>query len=88
MDSTPAAYQILFENKPEATAPAHEVVITDQFDLTRFDLSTLSFGPVSFGDFVVRHRRTDSRFLDGRRHAPTRNVIVAPPASLDTVTVC
>jgi hypothetical protein len=40
-------YTILFENKSEATAPAHIVLITDTLDLSVFDIS--EFGFSSFG---------------------------------------
>jgi hypothetical protein len=46
-------YTILFENKPEATAPAHEVRITDQLDLSKYDLSTFELGPVFWGSDKV-----------------------------------
>ena len=47
--AVPSSYAVFFENKPEATAPAQDVVVTDQLDLTKFDLSTFQLGPVSFG---------------------------------------
>ena len=40
---------VLFENKPDASAPAHEVLITDQLDASKLDLDTLELGPVFFG---------------------------------------
>ena len=45
----PSRYQVMFENQPSATAPAQEVVITDQLDVTKFDLETFELGPVAFG---------------------------------------
>ena len=81
----PAAYQILFENKPQATAPAHEVVITDQLDLARFDLATFSFGPVTFGDFGVQTPPNVSEFSKDVDMRPTRNVIVRVGGQLDLV---
>ncbi len=80
-----AAYQILFENKPEATAPAHEVAVTDQLDITRFDLSTFAFGPVTFGDFVVAAPGKGAEFSTDVDMRPTRNVIVRVAGTLDTV---
>ena len=41
------AYTVTFENKPSATAPAHEVFVTDTLDATKYDLSTFGFS--SFG---------------------------------------
>ncbi len=81
----PAAYQILFENKPAATAPAHEVVVTDQLDASRFDLSTFAFGPISFGDFAVATPGKVVDFSTDVDMRPTRNVIVRVSGTLDTV---
>ena len=36
-------YTITFENKSSATAPAHEVFVTDVLDKKKYDLSTFSF---------------------------------------------
>ncbi len=46
----PLRYAIYFENVETATAPAQEVVITDQLDLAKLDLSTFSLGPITFGN--------------------------------------
>jgi hypothetical protein len=46
-------YLIHFENLETATAPAQEVVITDQIDILYLDLATFSFGPMSFGNTVM-----------------------------------
>ena len=40
-------YTITFENKSSATAPAHEVFVTDVLDASKYDFSTFSF--TSFG---------------------------------------
>lgn len=45
----PLRYIINFENLETATAPAQEVVVTDQLDVNLLDLNTLSFGQVIFG---------------------------------------
>jgi hypothetical protein len=45
----PLRYSISFENDPAATAPAQQVVVTDQLDPTKVDLTTLSLGPIAFG---------------------------------------
>ncbi|MCA1686799.1 MAG: hypothetical protein LC745_12690, partial [Planctomycetia bacterium] len=49
----PLRYLVSFENTPTASAPAQEVVVTDQLDTTHDDLSTFSLGPISFGSSVV-----------------------------------
>jgi hypothetical protein len=45
---SPAGYTVYFENDPTATAAADQIVVTDQVDLTRFDLTTLTLGPITF----------------------------------------
>ncbi|MEO8805209.1 MAG: SBBP repeat-containing protein [Burkholderiaceae bacterium] len=44
------AYQIAFENLPTAGLAAADVVITDQLDPTKLDLSTLTLGSISWGN--------------------------------------
>jgi hypothetical protein len=51
--STPLSYAIFFSNKESASAPAQDVVITDQLDLTKYDLGTLTFGPIAIGDKLL-----------------------------------
>ncbi len=46
-------YLITFENKSDATAPAHTVRISDTLDLTKFDLSAFGFGSFGFGDTII-----------------------------------
>ncbi len=43
-------YLIRFENMPDATAPAQEVLIRDTLDVRVFDLSTFELGDFTFGD--------------------------------------
>ena len=44
------SYTIFVENLETATAPAQEVIVVDQLDADAVDLSTLSLGPLSFGE--------------------------------------
>ncbi len=46
------SYQISFENKAEATAPAQEVWIIDTLESELYDLANFSFGAVGFGDSI------------------------------------
>jgi hypothetical protein len=46
------SYGIEFENKPDATAPAQTVVVTQQLD-TNLDWSTFELGGIAFGNTVV-----------------------------------
>ena len=47
------SYTVFFENKPEATLPAANVVVTDQLDPAKVDLSTLTIGSIGFGSTTV-----------------------------------
>lgn len=46
-------YTILFENKAEATAPAHTVFVSDTLDLAKYDLDGFNFTSVGWGDTIV-----------------------------------
>lgn len=46
-------YTILFENKKEATAPAHTVFVTDTLDLAKMDFDDFAFTTVGWGDTLV-----------------------------------
>lgn len=76
-------YTIMFENKPTASAPAREVVVTDQLDGSKLDLPTFALGPVWFGDKVLAPPsglRAWSGSIDLR---PAKPVIVTVDARLD-----
>ncbi|MBR1400364.1 MAG: leucine-rich repeat domain-containing protein [Prevotella sp.] len=45
-------YLITYENKPEATAPAHEVFINDKLNASQYDLSTFSFTAFGWADKI------------------------------------
>ena len=47
------SYTITFENKSSATAPAHEVFVTDTLDTTKYDLSTFSFSSFGWADTTL-----------------------------------
>jgi hypothetical protein len=47
------SYSVGFENEPTASLPAAQVVVTDQLDPSKVDLSTLTLGTVSFGANVI-----------------------------------
>lgn len=80
-------YTIDFENKATATAPAQQVKITDQLDLSRLDPSTFQFGPVTFGSELVNPPFGANMFtvmtyysVDGN---PAHDVVVQIDGSLD-----
>ncbi len=47
--AAPMSYTIAFENLASAGLPAAEVVVTDQLDVAKFDLASLSLGDISWG---------------------------------------
>jgi hypothetical protein len=47
------SYDVAFENQPTATAPASQVVVTDQLDPTKVNLTTLTLGTIMFGTNVI-----------------------------------
>ena len=49
----PFTYEIAFENQPTASLPAARVVITDQLDPAKVDLSTFTLGPIAFGKTTI-----------------------------------
>ncbi len=51
----PAAmqYRIAFENQPTASLPAAEVVVTDQLDASKVDLTTVALGDINFGSHTI-----------------------------------
>ncbi|WP_243655779.1 RHS repeat-associated core domain-containing protein [Roseateles saccharophilus] len=76
-------YEIGFENKPSASAPAQQVVITQQLD-PNLDLSTFQLGGFGFGSVnvdVPTGRQFYSTRLDERS---TLGLFVDATASLDT----
>jgi hypothetical protein len=83
----PLNYTILFENKPVATAPAQDVVITDQLDAAKFDLATFELGPVRFGHgFGATPPPGLSEWTTDIDLRPSQNLIVRVHAALDKTT--
>jgi hypothetical protein len=82
--ATPFAYSVYFANKDTATAPAQQVVITDQLDTIHDNLSTFGFGPISFGNQFIPSPAPGqinlSTTLDLR---PANNILVAITATLN-----
>jgi hypothetical protein len=76
-------YDVHFENKAEATAPAQEVVITDQLDVDKLDLSTFSLGLMSFGATQVEPPPGVQQFSTDVDLRPANNLIVRINTGLD-----
>jgi hypothetical protein len=81
--STLLNYTVEFENKPTATLPAQEVVITDQIDPAKFDLSTFQLGPVWIGDQVISVPAGKDNFSSELDLRPKNDLILKMDASLD-----
>ena len=47
------AYEIHFENDPDASAPAQDVIVADGLLPAHFDLSTFALGDITFGNQTV-----------------------------------
>ena len=56
-------YTVYFENKPDATAPAQEVFITDYLD-SDLDWTTLRLEEVAFGDIILANPQDSPIFND------------------------
>lgn len=80
-------YTVLFENKPDATAPAQTVVITDRVDLAVLDSATFGFRDVRFGATRLQPPRPGltawSETVDLR---PANALLVQMDAVLDPAT--
>jgi len=83
---TPLLYTVFFENLATASVPAQEVVITDQLDPTKVDLSTFSLGSISFGNIGVRPPPGQSHYIGGVDLRPAQNLIVEVNADLNNDT--
>ena len=72
----PLRYALLFENVETATAPAQEVIISDQLDIGTLDLTTFSLGPIGFGDTLVVPPPGLSQYTTDVDLRPGKNLIV------------
>lgn len=85
-DEQPLKYAIYFENKPDATSPAADVIVTDQLDVANMDLSTFSLGPIAFGGRQVIPPPGLSQFSTDVDLRPGNNLIIRINAGLDKAT--
>lgn len=83
---TQMPYLVMFENVPSASAPAHEVRITDQLDASKLDLSTLELGPVYFGDRVLAPPPGLQSWKGSIDLRPGKNLVVSVDAELNRST--
>jgi hypothetical protein len=83
---SPLSYNIVFENKPEATAAAQEVVVTDSLDLSKVDPSTFSLGPIAFGAMQITPPPGLKQFSTDVDLRPSMNLIARVNAGLNEAT--
>ncbi|MCB0636850.1 MAG: hypothetical protein KDC54_09555, partial [Lewinella sp.] len=76
-------YQVRFENKGTATAPAHEVVITDTLTFDKINLEGFSFGPFGWGDTILYPLPGLREFAMDVDLRPAKDVIVRVTGRLD-----
>lgn len=76
-------YSVTFENVSTATAPAQDVVVTDQLDPSLFDLSTFKFNSIAFGDKQVALPTGVRQFVTDVDLRPARPSIVRVSANCD-----
>ena len=88
--ASPFTYSVFYENSAAATLPAQQVAITDVIDQTRFDLSSVTLGPMIFSGQVtsppaipLASLGTFATDVDLR---PTTNLIVHVTAVLNSST--
>ncbi len=76
-------YGISFENRPDATAPAQDVVITDQLDVSKLDVSTFELGQISFGDTVINVPAGLTSYMTEVDLRPANDLLVSVNANLN-----
>jgi hypothetical protein len=82
-DSIPQAYVISFSNEDTATAPAQDVVISDELDLTNDDLTTFNIGPISLGSQLVSPPPGLTNYTTTVDLRPANNLLVKINVRLD-----
>lgn len=78
-------YEIHFENKPAATAPAQTVVVTHTLD-EDLDLDTFELVSFGFGDTVIQIPEGRTNYYERVDVSSTLNVVVDFEATLDPAT--
>jgi probable HAF family extracellular repeat protein len=79
-------YVISFENLEAATAPAQEVIVTDQLHLGKVELDTFSLGPIVFGNKVVSLPAGLHQFTTDVDLRPAKDLIVRIDVGLNRST--
>lgn len=87
--SSPFQYALSFSNEATATKPAANVYLTDTFDATKFDVSTLSIGAISLGTTIYSPASValvNQPFTHDIDLRPQQNLLVRVSAALDPTT--
>lgn len=84
--SEPLSYLVMFENLPEATAPAKNVVVSDPLDPATMDLSTLELGDIVVGDLVIDLPEAAQSFAAQVDLRPDKDLLLEVWVDLDPVT--
>ncbi len=81
-------YTVTFENKSSATAPAHEVFVTDTLDATKYDLSTFTFTSYGWADvaFLVGGSKTQEFTRDIIYNVKGQDILVRVSGQFDPQT--
>jgi hypothetical protein len=82
----PLRYTVRFENVETATAPALDVVITDELDPNLVDFATFSLGPMSFGATIVVPPPGLRQYTTSVDLRPENDLLVGIDAGLDELT--
>jgi hypothetical protein len=84
--SEPLGYLVMFENLPEASAPAKNVVVSDPLDSATMDLSTLVLGDIVVGDLVIEMPEAAQSFADRVDLRPDKDLLLEVWVDLDPAT--
>jgi len=77
------AYNVYFENEATASLPAAQVVVSDQLDATKVDLSTVTLGPVTFGTNTITPPSGSTGFAITYRPPSVTSYVVRAQGSVD-----
>jgi hypothetical protein len=84
--NTPLVYADFFSNEISATAAAQTVTVTSQLDVANDDMSTFSFGPISFLDRMLLPTAFQPTFSSTVDLRPSMNLLIAVNATLNVPT--
>lgn len=81
-------YMITFENKSSATAPAHEVFVTDVLDASKYDFSTFSFTGFGWAEqsYTVGGSKTKEFTRDINYNVKGQDILVRVTGQFDEKT--